>query len=56
MLLTCLLSPTLARTLAAQVRKKRFTKLQEERGQWAGKRGRKTENERRPKAHHRPKH
>jgi hypothetical protein len=41
----------------AQVRKKRFNKLQEERSYWAKKKaGRKTENERRKKAHHRPKH
>lgn len=40
-----------------QVRKKRFNKLQEERSYWAKKKpGRKTENERRKKAHHRPKH
>lgn len=39
-----------------QVRKKRFTKLQEERSYWSKKPAKKTSNERRKKAHHRPKH
>lgn len=39
-----------------EVRKKRFTKLQEERSYWSKKPAQKTSNERRKKAHRRPKH
>ncbi|KAL4446201.1 hypothetical protein ABPG77_003008 [Micractinium sp. CCAP 211/92] len=39
-----------------EVRKKRFTKLQEERSYWSKKPAKKTSNERRKKAHRRPKH
>jgi hypothetical protein len=40
-----------------QVRKKRYTKMQEERAYWSKKKtGRKTDNERKAKPHHRPKH
>ena len=43
--------------LGLQARKKRFNKLQEERSYWSKKKhGRKTDNERKKKAHHRPKH
>ena len=49
--------PLLPLVPTSQVRKKRYNKLQEERSYWAKKKpGRKTENERRKKAHHRPKH
>ncbi|EFN59779.1 hypothetical protein CHLNCDRAFT_133463 [Chlorella variabilis] len=41
----------------AEMRKKRHAKLQEERQYWSKKKmGRKTSNERKKKAHHRPKH
>ena len=39
-----------------QVRKKRYTKLQDERQALSRKRGRKTDKARLKKAHHRPKH
>lgn len=44
-------------THVLQVRKKRYAKLQEEQQYWSKKKtGRKTANERKKKAHHRPKH
>lgn len=47
----------LAAHLCPQMRKKRHAKLQEERQYWSKKKmGRKTSNERKKKAHHRPKH
>ena len=42
-----------------QVRKKRYTKMQEERAYWSSKKkagGKKAGNEHRAKSHHRPKH
>lgn len=50
------LSPSLP-TCTSQARKKRYTKLQDERQALSRKRsGRKTDNERKKKSHHRAKH
>ena len=49
--------PCLLPTPPLQVRKKRYTKMQEERAYWSKKKtGRKTDNERKAEPHHRPKH